>query len=85
MLLTNQEQTAFRALGVFDGRFGLKAAVAVANADIQVILQLVECSLVERDPSDRYRLLYPVREFARRRLKEADEETMAEDRHVTAG
>lgn len=80
-LLTNQEQTAFRALGVFDGGFGLEAAVAVAKAEINVILQLVECSLVAQDPSDRYRLLYPVREFARRRLKEADEERMAEDRH----
>jgi len=80
-LLTVPEQLAFRSLGVFAGDFTLDTAGQVAGADLEVLLRLVERSLIVREPNDRYRLLYPMRELARARLKEKGETAAAEDRH----
>jgi predicted ATPase/DNA-binding CsgD family transcriptional regulator len=80
-LLTRPEQSAFRTLGVFAGSFTLEAAVTVTKADPEVVLALVERSLVARRPRDRYGLLYPVREYARQRLEESGETLKAEESH----
>jgi predicted ATPase/DNA-binding CsgD family transcriptional regulator len=80
-LLKPEEQAAFRGLGVFNGDFALETAAEVAGADLGVLLQLVERSLIARSAGDRYRLLYPVRELARLRLGEAAETEAVEARH----
>ncbi len=93
-LLEPSEQTLLRRLAVFVGGFTLDAAEAIgtgvdvdllASAD-EVYLnlaQLVSKSLVvfERDEG-RYRLLEPIRQFARARLEASDELDRVSDRHA---
>ena len=79
-LLTPDEQTVFRRLGVFAGSFTLEAAQQVANderidawAALDHLGALVDKSLVlaEGDPVPRYRLLETTRAYALERLAEA--------------
>jgi non-specific serine/threonine protein kinase len=79
-LLSEEERTLFKALSVFAGGFTLESAFEVYAPVGQSLLDtldrltsLVDKSLVvtdSRDPSDRYRLLEPLREYARERLDE---------------
>ena len=81
----------FRRLGVFAGAFALEAAEEVAagggvdGRDVADLLgRLVDKSLVVADEDRggyRYRLLEPVRQYARERLAEAGEATTVEARH----
>jgi tetratricopeptide (TPR) repeat protein len=79
-LLGEPERAAFRALAVFEGPFDLEAGTFTAAVDEATVLSLVDRSLLVR-AGDRYRLLYPVREFARSELKLVGSEVDAAARH----
>jgi non-specific serine/threonine protein kinase len=80
-LLSFEEQTLFRHLGVFAGSFSLQAAEAIAEPlgvdAIESLASLVDKSLVQVRGRDqdivRYVLLESMREFALERLEEAGE------------
>lgn len=87
-LLSEAERVLFRRMAVFAGGFGVEAAecicggAGIAPADVLALLMaLVEKSLVE--PRDaRYRLLEPVRQYARTRLTEQAEADGVQRRHA---
>jgi predicted ATPase/class 3 adenylate cyclase len=66
-LLTEHEQRLFRRLSVFSGGFTLKAAEAIAEADLDLLQSLVEKSLL-RYADERYWLLETVRAFSAEKL-----------------
>ena len=80
-LLAPEEQRIFRALGVFAGSFTLEVAAHVSGASMAAVLSLVDRSLLARDVGQRYRLLFPLREFARRELAAVGEAKAVESSH----
>lgn len=90
-LLTTDEQRLFPCLSVFPGDFTLAMAAAVAGEDEETALaplaglahksMVVVADLPARGPA-RYRLLEPVRIYARELLEEAGEGPTARDRHL---
>jgi predicted ATPase len=94
-LLSAAEQAVFQRLAVFAGGWRLEAAEAVcangavAPADVlELLTHLVDKSLVvaEVDDSDsrsRYRILEPIRQYARERLVASGELDTVRHRHVT--
>ena len=86
-LLSEPERLLWARLSVFAGGFELDAAQAVCAgdgldaADIpELVGSLVEQSVVKRrrqDAADRFRLLEPLRQFGRERLREAGRRTHA--------
>ena len=89
-LLSPEEQTLFRRLGVFVGGWTLEAGEAVAAVEgIDVlggIASLVDKSLVRLDesgPAPRYRMLETVREFALDRLDQSGEGIAIRRAHAT--
>jgi predicted ATPase/DNA-binding SARP family transcriptional activator len=92
-LLSEQERKLFRNLSAFAGGFTLEAAESVASngvaeADILDLLsKLVDKSLVIAEVSNdrrvRYRLLEPVRQYARQKLKESAETEAVLHRHAS--
>ncbi|MCS6888465.1 MAG: tetratricopeptide repeat protein [Chloroflexus sp.] len=90
-LLTTAEQRLFRSLAVFPGSFTLEAAAAIASESesdtITLLAGLVRKSMVvvtelPARGSARYRLLEPVRLFAREQLDNAGETALTRDRHL---
>ncbi len=92
-LLSEPEQVLFRRISVFAGGFILEAAESVgAGGDIQeedvleFLSHLVEKSLVVAEESwergARYRLLEPIRQYAREKLEEGGEAEAAGRRHA---
>ena len=91
-LLSGSEQSVFRRLGIFPGGFDLAAAVAIAAGDdastpdvFDLLARLVDQSLLIAHSTGgpvRYRLLSPIRDYARERLAEAGEQTTAAAAHL---
>jgi non-specific serine/threonine protein kinase len=91
-LLSDSEKTLLGRLSVFSGGWTLEAAERICTdetiAEVEVLdllTGLVDKSLVvfegERPPA-RYRLLETLRQYARERLSEADEEMAVRKRHA---
>ena len=92
-LLSGPEKGLFARLSVFAGGFTLEAAEAVGEGvgsgdeDVLVLLErLVEQSLVLAEPATdggvRYRMLEPVRQYAREKLDEGGEGGQTRRRHA---
>jgi predicted ATPase/DNA-binding XRE family transcriptional regulator len=94
--LLSEEQILFRRLCVFAGGFSLEAAEAVGAAGeattdevLGLLGRLVEQSLVatdtstESDAEPRYRMLEPVRQYARELLEESGGTEEARKRHAS--
>jgi predicted ATPase/class 3 adenylate cyclase/DNA-binding CsgD family transcriptional regulator len=92
-LLSDQERTLFRRLGVFAGGFTLDAAEAVCADEqldrysiLDLLTALVDKSLVltvERGQAIRYGMLETFRQYALERLDEVGEHDVLRDRHLT--
>lgn len=90
-LLDVEEQRLFARLSVFAGAFGVDEAQAVAAPEgqarattIRQLGSLTERSLLARTPggTDRFRLLRPLRSFARQRLADQGDATPMAERHL---
>jgi tetratricopeptide (TPR) repeat protein len=67
-LLDPEVQNVFLRLSVFAGSFGIEAADAVAEADLETLTTLAEASLLKARGDSRFLVLETIREFARGRL-----------------
>jgi predicted ATPase/DNA-binding SARP family transcriptional activator len=90
-LLDDEEQRLFARLAVFQGGFDVDMIQHVAadpaasrDATLRHVESLVDKSLIarEQDTPDRYRLLEPVREFARDQLIDSGDQQSARLRHL---
>jgi predicted ATPase/class 3 adenylate cyclase/DNA-binding CsgD family transcriptional regulator len=88
-LLGDAERVVFRRLSVFAGGFSLDAAERVAAADsvepvevLDLLLALVDKSMVISDYTGRYRLLETLRQYGAARLLDAGETPAVRDRHL---
>ena len=82
--LDEHHRAVLRKISVFRGGFDLKAAVAVAAADLQVLIALVDKSLLLRDPdSGRYHLHELLRQYAGEELEAAGEREKIMLAHAT--
>jgi predicted ATPase/DNA-binding CsgD family transcriptional regulator len=73
-LLTEQEQFALKRLAVFQGTFGLEAALAVAQSSLKVISSLVDKSLLQRNQQGRYHLHELLRQYTLEQLNQCQTE-----------
>ena len=80
--LTNQEQAALQKLSVFRGGFDRHAASQVAGADLTLLSNFIDQSLVERVSKDRYQIHELLRQYLYDRLADAGEETSTHDQHL---
>lgn len=91
-LLAPSSQAALRTLSVFEGTFGIPAALAVLDAEggeagaVDIVAELIDFHLVERDqcsgPSPRLRLLDTTRAWAAAALADTGEAESARQRHA---
>lgn len=92
-LLSEAEQAVFRRLSVFAGGWDLEAAEAVGAAEpvqtgrvLDLLSKLVDKSLVvaetESGSGPRYRMLEPVRQYGREKLRESQEAPEIRRRHA---
>ncbi len=68
-MLAPQAQAAFRSLGVFHGSFDASAAEHVAETALPILVQLIDASLVRREPSGRFALHPLIRHYAEIQLR----------------
>lgn len=66
--LNAQEQSAFEQLGVFRGGFSRDAALNIAGASANVLLSLVQKSLLRRNAAGRFELHELIRQFLEEKL-----------------
>lgn len=83
-LLTDEEQRVMRQLSVFRRGFAREMAEPVANATLPVLAALTDKSLLRRNSNGRYEMHERVRQFAYRKLHEANEASAVLDRHLAA-
>ena len=79
-LLTENQQTLFRQLGIFVGGFSLAAAHAICGAERADLDVLADHSLLVRIPG-RWTMLEMMREFALARMTDT-EQTLMQQRHI---
>jgi predicted ATPase/DNA-binding CsgD family transcriptional regulator len=72
--LTDEEQRVFSALSVFRGGFRREAAQAVAAMSLRVLSDLVDKSLLTREPDGRYQIHELLRQYAEARLETTPDE-----------
>jgi predicted ATPase/DNA-binding SARP family transcriptional activator len=88
-LLDPPEQDLFRRLAVFRGGFTLPTAeqfhhaLGMKGSALQQVGQLVDASMIQATPHDRYLMLEPIRHYALQHLREKGEETTARNTHAT--
>jgi predicted ATPase/class 3 adenylate cyclase len=90
-LLDEREQSLFRKLSVFAGGLRFEDAVTAFHdgvtddvAILDVLSSLVDKSLLQAEPDERYRMLESTREYARERLVALGEEQAASRAHAAA-
>ena len=81
-LLSPEQQTLLAQLSVFRGGFTSAAAEAVASATPYLLLSLQSRSLLTKDEAGRYGLHELVKQYAAEKLRVADIEASAYDRHA---
>jgi predicted ATPase/transcriptional regulator with XRE-family HTH domain len=82
-LLQASERQALRQLSVFQGGFSREAALQVAGADLGLLANLADKSLLRRGVSKRYDLHEVIKQYAEARLREhTDEWAATQDRHA---
>src|SRR5258708_34528409 len=74
--LTDEERRVFRILSVFRGGFRREAAQAVAGISMRILSDLVDKSLLTREPDGRYQIHELLRQYARARLETTPEEAI---------
>lgn len=81
-LLSDEEREVLRRLSVFHGGFDRRAAEAIAEATLPLLLSLVSKSLVVRTREGRYDLHEVIRQFTLARLEEEESYSLEiHDRH----
>jgi predicted ATPase/DNA-binding CsgD family transcriptional regulator len=73
--LTAEERRVFSALSVFSGGFSREAAEAVTGVSMRVLSDLVDKSLLTREPNGRYQLHELLRQYAHTRAETTPDET----------
>lgn len=81
-LLSREEQRAFRQLSVFRGGFDRAEANQIADVGFDTLVALVDKSLVYRNGGGRFEMHERVRQYAFRKLYEADEAIQTRDRFL---
>jgi predicted ATPase/tetratricopeptide (TPR) repeat protein len=79
-LLSVDQQEVLARLSVFRGDFGREAAVAVAEADLRLLSELVSKSLVRRPDFGRYELHELLRQYAAEKLADGSPDGLASTR-----
>jgi predicted ATPase/DNA-binding CsgD family transcriptional regulator/transcriptional regulator with XRE-family HTH domain len=74
--LTAEERRVFRALSVFSGGFRREAVEAVVGVSVRVLSDLVDKSLLTREPDGRYQIHELLRQYAESRLETKPEEAI---------
>ena len=74
--LTDEERRVFRALSVFSGGLRREAAEAVAGVSMRVLSDLVDKSLLMREPDRRYQMHELLRQYAEAQLETMPEEAI---------
>ncbi len=65
--LSDEEQRVFRALAVFSGSFRREAAEAVAGVSLRILSDLLDKSLLTREPNGRYQIHELLRQYTQAR------------------
>ena len=78
-LLSSEEQTLFARLAVFAGSFGLEAAEAICEAELDTLASLVDKSLLRQTGQGRFFMLATIREFSVDRLGDSQERDALRD------
>ncbi len=75
--LSDEERRVFRALSVFRGGSRREAADAVAGVSMRILSDLVDKSLLMREPDGRYQVHELLRQYAQTRLDARPEESIS--------